>query len=303
MMSVKVDGLTKIYGEQKAIDKLCFQVDKGQILGFLGPNGAGKSTTMKILTGYLPPTEGSVEIGGYDLRLHPMEIRRLIGYLPENNPLYQDMYLREYLRFVAGFYEIKNIEGRISEVIELTGLTPEKHKKIGALSKGYKQRVGLAQAIIHDPQVLILDEPTTGLDPNQLIEIRTLISNLGKEKTLIFSTHILQEVTALCDRVLIIKNGQIQAHDTLLNLQASLQGAWVTTVTFHGPFFVENFRKLKDVKQVQALRQDTIRVITNPGIDVRPLIFKQAVEDQAVIIGMHQDRPSVEEIFQQLTGA
>ena len=180
-MSVRVDGLTKIYGEQKSIDNLSFQVEKGQILGFLGPNGAGKSTTMKILTGYLPPTKGFVEIGGLDVQEFPKEIRRLIGYLPENNPLYGDMYIKEYLHFVAGFYEIKNITARVSEVIELIGLTPEKQKKIGELSKGYKQRVGLAQAIIHDPQVLILDEPTTGLDPNQLIEIRALIKDLGKE--------------------------------------------------------------------------------------------------------------------------
>jgi len=302
-MSVRVEGLTKVYGEQKAIDRLSFQVEKGQILGFLGPNGAGKSTTMKILTGYLPPTEGFVEIGGFNVQVNPKEIRRLIGYLPENNPLYGDMYVKEYLHFVAGFYDINNKTARISEVIELTGLTPEKHKKIGTLSKGYKQRVGLAQAILHDPQVLILDEPTTGLDPNQLIEIRSLIKDLGKEKTLIFSTHIMQEVTALCDRVLIIKNGQIQANDTLQNLQSTLQGEWVTTVTFQGPFLRENFKKIKDVKRIQQLHEDTIQVMTAPGIDVRPLIFKQAVADHAVIIGMQQDRRSVEEIFQKLTGA
>jgi ABC-2 type transport system ATP-binding protein len=302
-MSVRVDGLTKIYGEQKAIDKLSFQVEKGQILGFLGPNGAGKSTTMKILTGYLPPTEGFVEIGGLDVQAFPKEIRRLIGYLPENNPLYGDMYIKEYLHFVAGFYEIKNITARVSEVIDLIGLTPEKHKKIGALSKGFKQRVGLAQAIIHDPEVLILDEPTTGLDPNQLIEIRSLIKDLGKEKTLIFSTHIMQEVTALCDRVLIIKNGQIQANDTLQNLQATLQGEWITTVNFHGSFSVENYKKIKDVQRIHQVDKETIQVITTPGVDVRPLIFKQAVQDNAVIIGMQQDRRSVEEIFQKLTGA
>ncbi|MEY3321631.1 MAG: hypothetical protein RLZZ417_1214 [Bacteroidota bacterium] len=302
-MSVRVDGLTKIYGEQKAIDNLSFQVEKGQILGFLGPNGAGKSTTMKILTGYLPPTKGFVEIGGLDVQEFPKEIRRLIGYLPENNPLYGDMYIKEYLHFVAGFYEIKNITARVSEVIELIGLTPEKHKKIGELSKGYKQRVGLAQAIIHDPQVLILDEPTTGLDPNQLIEIRALIKDLGKEKTLIFSTHIMQEVTALCDRVLIIKNGQIQANDTLQNLQATLQGEWITTVTFEGPFSSENFKKIKNVQRIHSLNKETIQVITSPGVDVRSLIFRQAVQDNAVIIGMQQDRRSVEEIFQKLTGA
>ncbi|NBU35600.1 MAG: gliding motility-associated ABC transporter ATP-binding subunit GldA [Bacteroidetes bacterium] len=302
-MSVRVEGLTKNYGEQKAVDNLSFHVEKGQILGFLGPNGAGKSTTMKILTGYLVPTEGFVEIDGLDVQAFPKEIRQRIGYLPENNPLYGDMYIKEYLHFVAGFYEIKNITARVSEVIDLVGLTPEKHKKIGELSKGYKQRVGLAQAIIHDPQVLILDEPTTGLDPNQLMEIRSLIKDLGKEKTLIFSTHIMQEVNALCDRVLIIKNGQVLANDTLQNLQASLQGEWITTVTFEGLFTLENFKNIKNVKRILPINKQTIQVITPPGVDVRSLIFKQAVQDNTVIIGLEQERRSVEEIFQKLTGS
>ncbi len=302
-MSVRVEGLTKNYGEQKAVDNLSFHVEKGQILGFLGPNGAGKSTTMKILTGYLVPTEGFVEIDGLDVQAFPKEIRQRIGYLPENNPLYGDMYIKEYLHFVAGFYEIKNITARVSEVIDLVGLTPEKHKKIGELSKGYKQRVGLAQAIIHDPQVLILDEPTTGLDPNQLMEIRSLIKDLGKEKTLIFSTHIMQEVNALCDRVLIIKNGQVLANDTLQNLQASLQGDWITTVTFEGLFTLENFKNIKNVKRILPINKQTSQVITPPGVDVRSLIFKQAVQDNTVIIGLEQERRSVEEIFQKLTGS
>jgi ABC-2 type transport system ATP-binding protein len=301
-MSIRVEGLTKIYGEQKAIDKLSFQVGKGQILGFLGPNGAGKTTTMKILTGYLPPTDGSVSICGFDIGTHPKEIKRLIGYLPENNPLYGDLYIQEYLRYVAGFYNLNNIRDKVSAVIDLVGLSTEKHKKIAALSKGFKQRVGLAQAIIHDPEVLILDEPTTGLDPNQLMEIRSLIKELGREKTLIFSTHILQEVTALCDSVLIIHKGQMQAHDSLQNLQTKFQGEWVTTVTFEGGFSPENFKLIRNVHRVQQLNQDTLQVITKAGIDVRAFIFKQAVQDHAIIIGMQQDRRSVEEIFQQLTG-
>jgi ABC-2 type transport system ATP-binding protein len=301
-MSIRVEGLTKIYGEQKAIDKLSFQVGKGQILGFLGPNGAGKTTTMKILTGYLPPTDGSVSICGFDIGTHPKEIKRLIGYLPENNPLYGDLYIQEYLRYVAGFYNLNNIRDKVSAVIDLVGLSAEKHKKIAALSKGFKQRVGLAQAIIHDPEVLILDEPTTGLDPNQLMEIRSLIKELGREKTLIFSTHILQEVTALCDSVLIIHKGQMQAHDSLQNLQTKFQGEWVTTVTFEGGFSPENFKLIRNVHRVQQLNQDTLQVITKAGIDVRAFIFKQAVQDHAIIIGMQQDRRSVEEIFQQLTG-
>jgi ABC-2 type transport system ATP-binding protein len=301
-MSIRVEGLTKIYGEQKAIDKFSFQVGKGQILGFLGPNGAGKTTTMKILTGYLPPTDGSVSICGFDIGTHPKEIKRLIGYLPENNPLYGDLYIQEYLRYVAGFYNLNNIRDKVSAVIDLVGLSAEKHKKIAALSKGFKQRVGLAQAIIHDPEVLILDEPTTGLDPNQLMEIRSLIKELGREKTLIFSTHILQEVTALCDSVLIIHKGQMQAHDSLQNLQTKFQGEWVTTVTFEGGFSPENFKLIRNVHRVQQLNQDTLQVITKAGIDVRAFIFKQAVQDHAIIIGMQQDRRSVEEIFQQLTG-
>ncbi|HVW14542.1 MAG TPA: ATP-binding cassette domain-containing protein [Mucilaginibacter sp.] len=222
-MSIEVQTLTKVYGKQKAIDGISFSAGPG-VLGFLGPNGAGKSTTMKILTGFLPQTSGKASVCGFDVEEQPLDVKRSIGYLPESNPLYQDMYVRESLTFIANIHGVHDAEKRIDEVIELTGLTPEKHKKIGQLSKGYKQRVGLAQAILHDPQVLILDEPTSGLDPNQLIGIRQLIRDLGKTKTIVLSTHIMQEVEAVCSRVVIINKGKIVADDTLDGLRSSHKG-------------------------------------------------------------------------------
>jgi ABC-2 type transport system ATP-binding protein len=220
-MSIKVQNLSKVYGSQKAVNDISFEVQKGEIVGFLGPNGAGKSTTMKIATGYIQATSGSIEVCGFDVQESPMKVRQNIGYLPEHNPLYLDMYVKEFLEFIGGIYGIKGqkIKTRISEVIDLVGLDLEQKKKIGQLSKGYRQRVGLAQALIHDPQVLILDEPTTGLDPNQLTEIRSVIKNIGKEKTVIFSTHIMQEVEAICDRVIIINHGNIVADSSLADLQ------------------------------------------------------------------------------------
>lgn len=222
-MSLKIQNLTKVYGQQKAVNDISFDVQKGEIVGFLGPNGAGKSTTMKIATCYIPATSGSVEVCGFDVRQSPNDVRRNIGYLPEHNPLYLDMYVKEFLEFVGGIYKIKGntLKQRIEEVIELVGLQVEQKKKIGQLSKGYRQRVGLAQALIHDPQVLILDEPTTGLDPNQLVEIRSVIKQIGREKTVIFSTHIMQEVEAICDRVVIINKGQIIENQPLSKLVQS----------------------------------------------------------------------------------
>lgn len=220
-MSIKIQNLTKTYGTQKAVDNISFEVHKGEIVGFLGPNGAGKSTTMKILTGYIPSTEGSAEVNGFDVKTQPMQVKKSIGYLPEHNPLYLEMYVREFLEFIGSLYGLKGkeLKNRIEEVIELVGLSLEKHKKITQLSKGYRQRVGLAQAMIHNPEVLILDEPTTGLDPNQLVEIRNLIKEVGKNKTVIFSSHIMQEVEALCDRVVIINRGKIVADGNLAELK------------------------------------------------------------------------------------
>lgn len=222
-MSISVESLTKVYGKQKAVDNISFSAQPG-VLGFLGPNGAGKSTTMKILTGFIPQTSGKASVCGFDVQTQPLEVKRSIGYLPESNPLYQEMYVRESLAFIADIHKVPNAEQRIEEVIGITGLTPEKHKKIGQLSKGYRQRVGLAQAIIHDPQVLILDEPTSGLDPNQLIGIRQLIRDLGKTKTIVLSTHIMQEVEAVCDHVVIINKGNIVANDTLDGLRKANKG-------------------------------------------------------------------------------
>lgn len=221
-MSISIKNLTKIYGEQKALDNVSIEIDKGQIVGLLGPNGAGKSTMMKIITCFIPPTEGTVKVCNFDIFDNPKQVKECIGYLPEQNPIYYDMYVREFLGFIAGIHKIdrKKRRNRIEEIIELTGISKEANKKIGSLSKGYKQRVGLAQALIHDPQVLILDEPTTGLDPNQLIEIRELIKQVGKTKTVLLSTHIMQEVEAVCSRVLIIDNGKLVADDETKHLAA-----------------------------------------------------------------------------------
>lgn len=219
-MSISVKNLTKIYGTQRAVDGISFDISSGEIVGFIGPNGAGKSTTMKVITGFLSEFEGEVLVNGLDVRNNPLEVKKTIGYLPEHNPLYPDMYIREYLSFIARMYGLGNhAEDAVNKVIEEIGLAKEQHKKIGMLSKGYRQRVGLASVLIHDPQVLILDEPTTGLDPNQLIEIRNLIETVGKSKTVLLSTHIMQEVEAICDRVIIINNGQIVANDTAANVK------------------------------------------------------------------------------------
>ncbi len=223
-MSIHVDNLTKLYGQQKAINSISFSAEPGKILGFLGPNGAGKSTTMKILSGFIPQTSGTAKVAGFDISAQSLDVRKNLGYLPEHNPLYLDMYVKESLGFIADIHQINNKKRRIDEVIDLTGLSSEKHKKIGALSKGYRQRVGLAQAIIHDPEVLILDEPTSGLDPNQIIGIRNLIKELGKTKTIIFSTHIMQEVDAVCDQVIIIDKGRIVADDSLAGLKDKNKG-------------------------------------------------------------------------------
>lgn len=222
-MSISVNSLTKVYGSQKAVDNISFEIGKGEIVGFLGPNGAGKSTTMKMVTTYLPPTSGSAAVCGFDVQSQSMDVRKRVGYLPEANPLYYDMYVREYLEFSAGIHKLKNVKEKVEEMIELTKLNKEAHKRIQALSKGYKQRVGLAQAMIHSPEVLILDEPTSGLDPNQIVEIRDLILKIGKEKTVLLSTHIMQEVEAMCSRVIIINNGVLVADDQLSSLRGNNQ--------------------------------------------------------------------------------
>lgn len=300
-MSVKVEQLTKIYGTQKAVNEVSFEAKKGEILGFLGPNGAGKTTTMKIITCFIPQTEGKVNVCGFDVEKETLEVRKRIGYLPEHNPVYKDMYVKEYLGFVAGLHKVKNIKKRVAEMIELTGLEREQKKLIGTLSKGYRQRVGLAQAMLHDPEVLILDEPTSGLDPNQLAEIRSLIKQLGQEKTLIFSTHIMQEVQALCDRVLIINKGKIVANDQIETLQARVKGESVVTIEFKEKVQSKLLQKINHVKRIDQLNDKKWQLASTIDKDIRADIFNFAVANKLTLIEMHQELYSVEDVFQQLT--
>jgi len=300
-MSVLVENLTKSYGAQKAVDDISFRVRKGEVLGFLGPNGAGKSTTMKIITCYIPQTAGRAEVCGYDVETQSLEVRRLIGYLPETNPLYRDLYVREYLHIMAGFHDLPNKKARVEEMIERTGLTRECHKRIGQLSKGYRQRVGLAQAMLHDPEVLILDEPTSGLDPNQLVEIRSLIKQLGREKTVIFSTHIMQEVQALCDRVLIINRGRIVADDPIEQLQHRVQGESVVTVEFLEKTRATALAKIQGVTRVRELGANRWQLIGRADADLRPEVFRFAVSQKLTLLEMHKEVFSVEDVFQRLT--
>ncbi len=254
-MSISVKNISKRFGKQWAVDNISFEIKSGEIVGFIGPNGAGKSTTMKIITGFLPPTSGEVFINGMNTRGKTMDIKRLIGYLPENNPLYYDMYVKEYLLYSAGLYGIKGREAvaRVNEIIEMLGLKPEKHKKIGKLSKGYKQRVGLSQALIHDPEVLILDEPTSGLDPNQIVDIRNLISNVGREKTIMLSTHIMQEVEAICDRVIILDKGTIRADEGAKEIGKNRLSGQTIQIELDSSVSPEIWKKLKEVKDVREL--------------------------------------------------
>ncbi|OKL41299.1 gliding motility-associated ABC transporter ATP-binding subunit GldA [Pontibacter flavimaris] len=302
-MSVEVKNLTKIYGAQRAVDDISFTVEQGQILGFLGPNGAGKSTTMKIATCYLPPSAGTVVVAGHDVVQDPIAVRRNVGYLPEHNPLYLDMYVHEYLAFVAAIYGLKGKYGkaRVQEMVELCGLTLEQGKKIGALSKGYRQRVGLAQALVHDPQVLILDEPTTGLDPNQIVEIRALIRQIGQNKTVIFSTHIMQEVTAICDRVVIINRGKLVANNDVASLQAAGKNEKLTLVEFEAPVEEETLQSIPGVERVELVQNHTYRITSSKEADVRSNVFRLAAERNWPLVGLRQEESSLEQIFQQLT--
>ncbi len=304
-MSVKVEQLTKTYGSQLALDSINFSVGKGEILGLLGPNGAGKSTTMKILTGYLLATSGKAEVCGLDVVKHPLEIKTKIGYLPEHNPLYPDMFVREFLDFTGSIHKIPSAKrkSRVEELIELTGLTAERRKKIGQLSKGYRQRVGLAQALIHDPEVLILDEPTTGLDPNQIIEIRNLILETGKSKTVILSTHIMQEVSAICNRAVIINRGKIVADKPVSELGASLSGNPVLRIKFMQRYDSSWLKKLNGVDSVRFGKENEIfvEIRENTGEETRAKIFTEAASRQQIITEMEMTETSLEQVFQSLT--
>lgn len=296
-MSIKVEQISKVYGDQKALNKVSFSVDKGEIVGFLGPNGAGKSTMMKILTTYLLPTEGTALVNGCSIDTDKYRVQKSVGYLPEHNPLYLDMYVKEYLNFNAKIY---NIDGkRIHEVIELTGLTPEAHKKVGQLSKGYRQRVGLANALLHNPDVLILDEPTTGLDPNQLIEIRELIKNVGKEKTVFLSTHIMQEVEAICDRVIIIKKGEIVADKTLEELRKDDEQ--IVIVEFDYRVEEAFLKKLEKVKHVENTDGFVYEITFSTSEDMRAQVFDFAHDNQLKILQLNQKNASLESLFRDLT--
>lgn len=302
-MSVEVKNLTKIFGAQRAVDDISFTAEQGQIVGFLGPNGAGKSTTMKIATCYLPPTAGTITVNGYDVVQDPMAVRRSVGYLPEHNPLYLDMYVHEYLQFIASVYGLKGNVGRerVKEMVELCGLTLEQGKKIGALSKGYRQRVGLAQALVHDPQVLILDEPTTGLDPNQIIEIRALIKRIGHNKTVIFSTHIMQEVTAICDRVVIINHGKLVADSDVASLQAGARQEKTTLVEFEHPVQLDALLGIPGVHDVSLVQGATYRVTSAKDTDIRSAVFQIAAEQKLPLVGLKHEENSLEKVFQELT--
>jgi ABC-2 type transport system ATP-binding protein len=302
-MSLQILNLTRYYGQQKAVNNISFEINKGEIVGFLGPNGAGKSTTMKIATGYLPPSSGTVLVDGLDVLHHSLKVRKVTGYLPEHNPLYLDMYVHEYLHFVGRVYGLtsKILKNRSSEIIELCGLTREQNKKIEELSKGYRQRVGIAQALIHDPAVLILDEPTSGLDPNQILEIRKLIRDISANKTVIFSTHILQEVQALCDRVIVINLGKIVADDSVDNLMRSQTRTKAIIVEFSGDVNEEILRLIPGIRKLDRINSFSFYLEPLEGFDLRAEVFRFAADHSLSLRGLKQEESSLEEIFRQLT--
>lgn len=302
-MSLQIKNLSKLYGQQKALDDISFSLEDGEIVGFLGPNGAGKSSTMKIATGYLPPTSGQVLVDGHDVVHESLAVKRITGYLPEHNPLYLDLYVHEYLAFIGGLYGIrgKQLRRRVGEMIEQCGLTVEQNKKVEALSKGYRQRVGLAQALIHEPRVLILDEPTSGLDPNQLVEIRKLIKDISRNKTVIFSTHIMQEVQALCSRVVVINRGKIVADDALDKLLAGGTGTSTLFVEFEGQVNGDHLLAIPGVTEVIRHGAGKFTVTTTAGVDVRPDLFRFAADQKLSLIGLRQEENSLERVFNNLT--
>jgi ABC-2 type transport system ATP-binding protein len=299
-MSIVVREITKLYGEQKAVDKITFSVNKGEIVGFLGPNGAGKSTTMKMITGYLSPDSGVATVSDIDVAADPIAAKKKIGYLPEANPLYFDMYIKEYLDFIAGIHQVDNKKQRIKDVIELTGLGIEQRKKISQLSKGYKQRTGLAAALIHDPEVLILDEPTSGLDPNQIIEIRNVIKEQGRNKTVLFSSHILQEVEAMCDRVIIINKGKLVADDRLSNLQQKGSND-VIKVSFKEPLEPEWLKRLNGITTVTKLDTYSWQLQGANTSEVKKQLLELSLQHNLNIVSLQTEGGSLEEIFRSLT--
>ncbi|MDQ3051370.1 MAG: gliding motility-associated ABC transporter ATP-binding subunit GldA [Bacteroidota bacterium] len=302
-MSVKVSHIIKIFGTQKALDAVSFEIGSGQVIGFLGPNGAGKSTMMKIISCYIPQNSGSAHVMGFDTVEQSIEVRKRVGYLPEHNPLYLDMYVKEYLGFVAGLHmKPAMVDKRVKEMIDMTGLGLEQKKKIGALSKGYRQRVGLAQAMIHNPEVLILDEPTSGLDPNQLVDIRNLISEIGKQKTVILSTHIMQEVEAICNRVIIINKGKIVADDLTEVIQQKAHPESILEVEFETPVNAELLRTMKGISRIESPGKNIYRLHSPSGTDLRSDLFEFAVKNNLKVLAMRKTESTLEEVFHLLTG-
>ena len=299
-MSISISNLSKNYGTQKAVNNISFNIQKGEIVGFLGPNGAGKSTTMKMITGYLDADAGNIKVCGIDVSQNNIESKKKIGYLPEANPLYFEMYVREYLLFTAGVHQLKKSKERTEEIIKTVGLTLEANKKIGQLSKGYKQRVGLAAALIHEPEVLILDEPTSGLDPNQIIEIRNVIKALAKDKTVLFSSHILQEVEAICDRVIIINKGNIVADDSLQNLQLAKAGQQFVSVTFQEDTNINDLQDLEAAVNI-SVSGNTFRIQTNNAENLRKQILKLSIDENLNIVSLQNQNNSLEDVFRDLT--
>ncbi|MEN8928322.1 MAG: gliding motility-associated ABC transporter ATP-binding subunit GldA [Flavobacteriales bacterium] len=300
-MSIEIKNVTKIYGMQKALNEVSFTVNQGEILGFLGPNGAGKSTLMKIITCYIPPTEGTVIVDGYDVREDSLEIRKRVGYLPEHNPLYLDMYVKEYLTFIAGVHKLGKKKEKVSNVVDLVGLGLEQNKKIGQLSKGYKQRVGLAQALIHDPKVLILDEPTSGLDPNQLADIREVIKNIGKEKTVMFSSHIMQEIEAICDRIVIINRGNLIVDKDAMQMMNSNANQQIVQVEFDTLVSKTELKKIAGVEKLTQLNGNSWQLISTKPEDLRAEISKFAASKGILVLSLQKETQKLENIFKELT--
>ena len=302
-MSISVKGVTKFYGDQKALDNISFEVKTGEIVGFIGPNGAGKSTMMKIITGFIPASSGMVSVNGLAVDADNLEVKKQIGYLPENNPLYPDMYVREYLGFVASIYKT-GISGKTltDNIVQLTGLVPEQNKRIGSLSKGFRQRVGLAQALIHNPAVLILDEATTGLDPNQIVEIRNLIKETGKEKTIMLSTHIMQEVEAICDRVIIIDKGIIVADEEKSNIYSKIKRRkQIIQVEFDKYTADSLLAEIENVSTVKRIRDNFWVIEAEGDEDIRPSVFNFAVKNNLTVLSMNKQESNLEEVFRHLT--
>jgi ABC-2 type transport system ATP-binding protein len=301
-MSIKVSNITKLYGDQKALNDISFEVRSGEVVGFLGPNGAGKSTMMKILTCFIPQSSGEAFVCGHNVSTQSLEVRKQVGYLPEHNPLYLDMYVKEYLEFIGGLHKLKNLAQRIDEMIVTTGLQLEQKKKIGALSKGYRQRVGLAQALIHDPAVLILDEPTTGLDPNQLEEIRNLIKNVGKQKTVMLSTHIMQEVEAVCDRVIIINKGEIVANDETRELRKQQnEHKYFIVVEFDKETSRNSLKNIEKVFDAKNTKGNIWQLEVHGDKDIRADVFQYAIKNGLSVLTLNREETRLEDVFKQLT--